>query len=256
MSPPRLDEQELRRRALRGVLHEVTAFGSAAPDSELALHPGLTAAVVPASPDRSVFNSVYYEDAGQLAARADELAATYAARGVRAWTVWVPDSDRESAAMLAARGHSLDGAPRAMALDLDDLAAEPPTPEGVELRPLDGDAAAALNDRAYGYEEGAFADAFAGGTVVRWHGAVAAGEPLACVGTIDAGEDCGVSGVATPPEHRGRGLASWLLWQALAGARDRDHRSASLRASKAGAPLYERLGFRDLGFVEMWELRR
>lgn len=256
MSPSRLDEKELRGRALRGVLHEVTAFGSAAPDSELALHPGLTAAVVPAAPDRSVFNSVYYEDPAQLAARADDLAATYEARGVRAWTVWVPDEDRGSAAMLAERGHRLDAAPRAMALDLADLAAEPPMPDGVELRPLDAASCAALNDRAYGYEEGAFGDAFSGGTVVRWHGAIAVGEPLACVGTIDAGEDCGVSGVATPPENRGRGLASWLLWQALAAARERGHRSASLRASKAGAPLYERLGFRDLGFVEMWELRR
>jgi GNAT superfamily N-acetyltransferase len=256
MNPPRLDEEELRRRALRGVLHEVTAFGSAAPDSELALHPGLTAAVVPSAPDRSVFNSVYYEDPEQLAARADELAGTYAARGVRAWTVWVPDQDRGAAEMLAERGHCLDAAPRAMALDLADLGGEPAAPEGVELRPLDAAACAALNDRAYGYEEGAFAAAFSGGTVVRWHGAFEAGEPLACVGTIDAGEDCGISGVATPPEHRGRGLASWLLWQALAGARERGHRSASLRASKAGAPLYERLGFRDLGFVEMWELRR
>jgi len=29
-----------------------------------------------------------------------------------------------------------------------------------------------------------------------------------------------------------------------------------VQASKAGTPLFERIGFRDLGFVEMWELRR
>ena len=33
-------------------------------------------------------------------------------------------------------------------------------------------------------------------------------------------------------------------------------RTGSLQASKAGAPLYERMGFLDLGFIEMWELRR
>jgi predicted GNAT family acetyltransferase len=65
-----------------------------------------------------------------------------------------------------------------------------------------------------------------------------------------------VSGVATPPEHRGRGIAGWLMARALAAARREGALSASLRASAAGAPVYERLGFRDLGFVEMWELRR
>lgn len=39
-------------------------------------------------------------------------------------------------------------------------------------------------------------------------------------------------------------------------SREEGMTTASLQASKAGAPLYERIGFRDLGFVEMWELRR
>ena len=32
--------------------------------------------------------------------------------------------------------------------------------------------------------------------------------------------------------------------------------TGSLQASKAGAPLYERLGFSDFGFFELWERRR
>ena len=31
--------------------------------------------------------------------------------------------------------------------------------------------------------------------------------------------------------------------------------TASLQASGAGAPLYERLGFIDVGFIELWERR-
>ncbi|MGH2974006.1 MAG: GNAT family N-acetyltransferase [Solirubrobacterales bacterium] len=254
---PRLDERELRRRAVAGVRHEVEAFGSAAESSILIRRPGVLAAVVPASPQRSIFNSVFYDAPAGLAAEIGALAAAYDASGVRAWTVWVPDVDRASAELLAGRGHALDGAPRAMALDLADLAAEPPAPAGVAEGPIDPGKCAALNDRAYGYDESGFRAGFCGKTAIRWHGAFRDGEPVGCLGTIDAGEDdCCVSGVATPPEHRGQGVATWLLWRALREAREEGSSSASLRASPAGAPLYERLGFRDLGFIEMWELRR
>jgi len=65
-----------------------------------------------------------------------------------------------------------------------------------------------------------------------------------------------VTGVATPPEHRGRGIASWLLTSVLAEKAASGMATASLQATKAGAPLYERMGFADFGYIEMWELRR
>jgi len=141
-------------------------------------------------------------------------------------------------------------------LDLADLAPEPPAPAGIEPRPGDAPTAAELNDRAYGYGPDGFRAGLGGETVIRWHAAYDGKEAIGCVGTIEVGDDCCVTGVATPPEHRGRGVASWLLWRALDEAREGGLRSASLQASRAGAPLYERLGFADLGFVEMWELRR
>jgi GNAT superfamily N-acetyltransferase len=252
----RLDEAELRRRAVEGVRDEVEAFGSAAPDSLLIRREGLIASVVPASPQRSLFNSVFYDDPAALAAEVEALEGIYESHGVRAWTVWVPDEDRASARLLGARGHSLDAAPRAMAMELTDLGGAPSPPEGVALGPIETDACAELNDRAYGYGEDGFRAGLAGETSIRWYGAFAAAEPVGCLGTIAVGEDCCVTGVATPPEHRGRGIASWLLVHALAEARERGLTSASLQATKAGAPLYERIGFRDLGFIEMWELRR
>jgi len=133
---------------------------------------------------------------------------------------------------------------------------EPPAPAGIEPRPGDAPTAAELNDRAYGYGPDGFRAGLGGETVIRWHAAYDGKEAIGCVGTIEVGDDCCVTGVATPPEHRGRGVASWLLWRALDEAREGGLRSASLQASRAGAPLYERLGFADLGFVEMWELRR
>jgi GNAT superfamily N-acetyltransferase len=252
----RIDDRELRRRALAGICDEVEAFGSAAPDSSLVRREGLLAAVAPATPQRSLFNSVYYSDPAVLAGEVEGLEGTYDRSGVRAWTVWVPDEDRETAEMLAARGHKLDASPRAMALDLSDLAPEPPAPAGIEPRPGDAPTAAELNDRAYGYGNDGFRAGLSGETVIRWHAAYDGEEAIGCVGTIEVGDDCCVTGVATPPEYRGRGVASWLLWRALEEAREQSLRSASLQASRAGAPLYERLGFADLGFVEMWELRR
>ncbi len=253
---PRVEEQELRRRAIEGVCAEVEAFGSGAADSKLIRHEGLIAAVAPASPQRSLFNSVYYDDPEALAARVDALAETYDSHGVRAWTVWVPDADRRSAGLLAERGHLLDAAPRAMAMELEGFDATAPVPAGVEHGPIGSAACAALNDLAYGYGEDGFRAGLAGDTAIRWYGAFAGGEPVGCVGTIEVGEDCCVTGVATLPGQRGRGIAGWLLCRALAEVRERGLTSASLQATRAGAPLYERLGFRDLGHIEMWELRR
>ena len=54
------------------------------------------AAVCPATPDRSIFNSVLAIGAGALAAAYDELEGIYEDAGVRAWTVWVPDYDRRA----------------------------------------------------------------------------------------------------------------------------------------------------------------
>jgi len=251
----RVADRELRRRAVAGIRDEVEAFGSGAPDSLLVRREGLLAAVVPAAPQRSIFNSVYYDDPAALAREVEPLQERYVERGIRAWTVWVPDEDRGTAGLLAARGHLLDAAPRAMAMDLADLAAEPPAPRGVEPRPGDAATAADLNDRAYGYGPDGFRAALAGETAIRWHGAYADREPVGCVGTVVVGEDCCVTGVATPPEQRGCGIATWLVRRALAEAREAGLSTATLQASKAGAPIYERLGFVDFGFVEMWELR-
>lgn len=252
----RIDEQELRRRAIDGVRDEVEAFGSGASSSRLIRREGLVASLTPASPQRSLFNSVFLDDPAALAGEYQALAELYEAAGVQAWTVWVLDEDRVSAELLGDRGHVLDAAPRAMAMELDRPPEVPEAPTDVEPGPCDAPTAAALNDRAYGYDEDGFRAALAGETSIRWHGAYVDGEPVSCVGTIEVGDDCCVTGVATPAEHRGRGIASWLLLRALADAYEVGARTASLQATKAGAPIYERLGFRDFGFIEMWELRK
>lgn len=247
------DDAELRRRSIDGLAAEVAAFAAGAPDSHVVRRDGVVAGVTPAVPDRSLFNAVHYRDAGALGAVWDELAATYDEAGVRAWAVWVPDDDRAAAELLAARDHALDSTPRLMALWLPDLAAAPPAPEGVEAVAGDAATAAALNDRAYGYEQPAFRAALAAPTDPPLHWAVAArdGEPAGCVAIIEVDGDCCVTGVATAPGQCRRGIAAWLLHRVLEDARRRGLESASLQAAR----VYARLGFRDLGFVELWERR-
>jgi GNAT superfamily N-acetyltransferase len=61
--------------------------------------------------------------------------------------------------------------------------------------------------------------------------------------------------VATHPDARGQGLAIGLMRQALRAARERGCTTTTLESTKLGRPVYERLGYRPLGTLGMWELR-
>jgi GNAT superfamily N-acetyltransferase len=252
-------KEDLRRRVVAGLDPEISLFGGSSEDGSVLRLPGVIAGLCPSTPDRSLFNSVLAIGAGALAAAYEELAAAYEEAGVRAWTVWVPDDDRETAALLSERGHLLDGAPRSMALELSELRRpERPPPPGAELVPASMSDVAAINDAAYGLAEGGWSaavDRFAPGLSIHTTMAVLDGEPVSCAIVIDSGDDACVSAVATLPEQQGKGLAPTILTELLEDARDRGLRTGSLQASKAGAPVYERLGFTDVGFIEMWERR-
>jgi GNAT superfamily N-acetyltransferase len=218
---------------------------------------GVVAAVVPALPGRSVFNSVLYRRPENLAAARDELARAYDRAGVRAWTVWVPEADRASAELLAAAGHVLDATPRAMALDLNDLA--PPDPDDLEWTAQASlDDLKRINDAAYGDEPGTFELGIGTPPEDAWrlYSADRDGRAASVLATTDADGDCGVWWVATLPEARGRGLAARLLHVALAEARERGMETSTLQSTKLGRPVYERLGYLDLCELGMWELRR
>jgi GNAT superfamily N-acetyltransferase len=216
---------------------------------------GVTASVVPSCPERSVVNSVCYEEGKALERKLDELAVIYDAAGVHAWTVWVLEPDREVASMLEATGHVLDAAPEAMGMVLD--GSERPPFSYRWTRACDPVVVGRLNDQAYGYG-GSFERALEGMHTegCRFYAAYLAGQAVSCCVTVDHGDDCYISLVATLPEARGRGLAGALMAQALADARERGLVSSTLVATKMGRPVYDRLGYRGLGPVQMWERRR
>jgi GNAT superfamily N-acetyltransferase len=251
-----MDDADLFDRMHASLLASGRLITAGASDSHLIERDGLTAGIVPSTPNRSVFNSVIYRSPSDITGALDELAWAYDEGGVRAWTVWVPERDREVAALLGRQGHSLDADPAAMVLELERFDGEVSPEVEIDLDPDVSDIAR-INDEAYGY----------GGDFVRALGelpkgaanlytALLDGAPAAGLLTVDHEQDCWVTFVATYPEARGRGLASALMTKALLDARDRGCTTTSLQATKMGQPVYERLGYRDFGPVQMWERRK
>jgi ribosomal protein S18 acetylase RimI-like enzyme len=228
-----------------------------APGNRVLEPEGVTAAVVAATPDRSVVNSVVYERVEALEAALDELAAGYQAAGVRAWTVWVPDGDERAARLLEEAGHVLDASPRAMGIELDRLG-DPPGPEPDWSGAWDLSSAGLINDRAYGDPDGLWERALGGLPEEAGHLYLSRvdGEPASFVLVHDHDGDCVFWFAATVPAARGRGLVSSLLHRALRDAHERGCRTSTTQATAMGRPVYERIGYRDLGALHMYERRR
>jgi len=217
---------------------------------------GISAAIVPASPKRSFFNSVHYEDPQSLIDSIDELAALYDESGIEAWTVWVPEADTEVAAALESAGHFLDARPRAMAMPLGDLRAPGPDPE-LEIREgSDFELVSRLNEVAYGLPPGDFPVIGGDRGELRTYFGYLDGEAIGCAGTFARDEDSELVYVAVLPEGRGRGISARLSARALAEAAEQGFETTTLQATKLGRPVYEKLGYGDYGELQMWERRK
>lgn len=216
---------------------------------------GVHAAVVPASPQRSFFNSVFWEDRESMIERLPRLADLYDGEGINAWTVWIPAGDEVAAEALTEAGHVLDATPRAMGLALDELRAPDEDPELEIRRQMDMETLTRINEVAYGYPSGQFPEMTPmPGTIA--YLADLGGETVGTTLAWDNGPDCEVTFVATLPEARGRGVARRVMARALLDARERGIEATTLISTKLGNPVYLALGYRDVGGLEMWERRR
>ncbi|MGA9636274.1 MAG: GNAT family N-acetyltransferase [Solirubrobacterales bacterium] len=214
------------------------------------------AAIVPASPNRSFFNSVIYRHPESMLASIDELARVYADAGVEAWTVWVPEADTEVAQALGAAGHRLDATPRAMAMAIGDL--RPPEPEGeLEIREEpDYELLSSLNEIAYGFAPGEFPVMRGELPAFRIYFGSMNGKTVGCAGAFTRGSDCEITFVAVLPEWRGRGISGRLMARALDDAAAQGLETSTLQATQLGYPVYAKLGYADYGGLQMWERRR
>jgi GNAT superfamily N-acetyltransferase len=231
--------------------------GRASAGARVVERDGVTAAVVPAAPERAVVNSVLYDEVAGLAAVYDEVAAAYAEIGA-VWTVWVPSTDEGARAALHRAGHVLDAAPAVMAVELEGIERPPAgaledwTPEG-DVREV-----GPLNDRSYTFGTDSFTRAFAGlppNEVTTYVGRLD-GRAAGCLVIVDHDGNADVEMVAVVPEARGHGIAGKLLAHALADAAERGLETSTLIATRLGRPVYERLGYREFGTLHMWERPR
>jgi GNAT superfamily N-acetyltransferase len=236
--------------------HWLRLVGSASVGARVLEGDGVTAAVVPAAAERAVVNSVVYESSSGLAAAYDEIAAAYADIGA-AWTVWVPSHDDGARAALLRAGHVLDAAPAVMAVDLGEV--QRPPAGALEDWTADGDVreVGPLNDRAYMFGTDSFTRAYAGfpRDAIATYVARLDGRPAGCLTIVDHERNADVEMVAVVPEARRQGIAGKLLAHALADAAERGLETSTLVATKLGRPVYERLGYRAFGVLQMWERR-
>lgn len=258
---PPVSQSELSAAVERCLEGEIRMFGHGSPGSRVLELPGVVAGVSSATPQRSLFNSIFYREPQALLGVWPELERAYAAAGVGAFTVWLRPSDTELAAELARLGHVLDGRVIGMAAELSEL--NMPAAGDLDWRVAsDCRVLGAVNDASYSLAPPAFGAAlqsFEGAALpasLRPYVAGIAGRDVCCLCTHDEPEGvCGVSAVATLPDARGRGLASRLLAVALREAARRGLSSTALVASSLGRGVYARLGYREVGAFEMWERR-
>jgi N-acetylglutamate synthase-like GNAT family acetyltransferase len=240
------------------MLHWYRLVGAGSDGARTIERDGLVAALVPASAQRSVVNAVVYERPETLAAAYDELATAYDEIGAK-WTVWVHDGDRQTAALLERAGHVLDASPEAMAVDLASAPPRRPAEDALADWTAEGELSdvGAINDRAYGHGGDWFSRALTGlpAGAVNLYVARQEGEAIGCCAIVDDGTNSEVQMVAVVPEARGKGLSGKLIAHGLADAVERGARTSTLVATQLGRPVYERLGFRTLGVLEMWERR-
>jgi GNAT superfamily N-acetyltransferase len=212
---------------------------------------GVGALITPSVPSRSIVNSVVYKRGSDLAAAYEWLESEFAE--IDAWTVWVPESDTENAAVLQSRGHELDADPAMMALDLRSYAPTGPLPD---WKPATIEELARINEAAYPWHDGSMERAINGAAFEDAEFRLYITADACVLGINDCDGDAGVMFVATVPEARGRGLAGGLLAAALAEARDRGCDISTLQATKMGEPVYARLGYQRIGAIQMWEKRK
>jgi ribosomal protein S18 acetylase RimI-like enzyme len=209
--------------------------------------PGVTAAVFPTEPERSVYNNAVLArglTAVERREAVDALEAVYASVGVERFAAWVHESDAAMCRDLEQRGYSLDTTTRAMGMALDDVRLPR---SDVELGLPDWSEHLRLIDVPPGFLSGVDQRAF--------HVVVGRleGTSVATGLAYDHDGDCGIYNVGTWAHARRRGLGTAVTTVMLRDAVARGCVTASLQSTEMAERMYASVGFQDLGRIFEYE---
>jgi hypothetical protein len=206
-------------RQWAGIVAQVRLFGANAPRATLIEAGGRVASVMPAVPTSSLMNVALAVDPAEPPHNLEQLAERFREARATKWGLWVDGGEERAALAAQEQGMVLDSRPAARVASLSEL----PFDEAPEPQRPDLPTVGLIDDLAYGYPEAKLAPAIANlpDTVL----------------TDGARHDGEVASVA------------------MAHARERGQETASLKASQAGRPLCERLGFASVGELHLYEER-
>lgn len=248
-----MDDATLRERLWLGFARLQALLGGQAGGASVVERDGVVASVVPVAPDSPTLNAAVVLKGGIHDGVLQELAQRYAAAGVRRWGVWVDAGSEQAVGALHQGGLRLASASPGMGAVIDDVVLDP---DAVAM-PTDLATVGLVNDLAYGNPDGRLERTLAPMPegILRAYRADLDGVPAAVAMALEQDGDCGVSFVATAPHARRRGLATRVMHRMLVDARDRGCTTTSLQATDSGQRLYDALGYRRLGDMQLWEHR-
>jgi GNAT superfamily N-acetyltransferase len=238
-------------RQWAGIVALVRLLGTNAPRATLIEAGGMVASVMPVAPGSSIMNTAVAVDPAAPPGNLEQLAEAFRRSGAEKWGLWVDGEDERAAEVAQRQGMALDSRPAPMVADLDDLPfddAPPRTKVGLAV-------VGRVNDLAYGYQAPKLAPAIAALPDTTTTLAYGAHNHASVALAHDIGSDTAVWFVATLPHQQRKGLSGQVLRRLLLDARERRQETASLQASQAGRPLYERLGFTSVGSLHFYEQR-
>src|SRR3954468_20705420 len=251
-----MDDAELRRRLWDGFAALQTLLGGSAKNGRVIHREGLVASIVASAPDSPALNATVALDPEAAPPALEELERQYRDAGVRRWAIWVDGGAREATAKLREAGFGIASASPGMGAAIEDLGIDHTTANPRPNAALE--TVGRVNDLAYGNVDSRLERTLSTlqeGTL-RGYKADLNGAPAAVALALHHGQDCGVSFVATVPRARRHGLATQVMRSALADARRQQLTTITLQATELGERLYQQLGLRRLGPMELWERRR